>query len=222
MRITYNAPVILTYTFLCTGLLALSKLMDPIGESPGDLILDFFTAPGDFNPAIPAHYFRLFSHVLGHADWDHLIGNFTIILLIGPMIEEKYGTGRLLLMMTVTALVTGGLFTLFWDENLMGGSGVAFMLIILSSLTGFKQGRIPLTFLLVFGFFVGKEVLSALNQDNISQFAHIIGGICGGVFGFFFVKQDEEPPNPDREPLSPIEGDPLGLDDEPEQTHLPE
>jgi hypothetical protein len=28
--------------------------------------------------------------------------------------------------------------------------------------------------------------MSSLKADNISQFAHIIGGICGSVFGFAY------------------------------------
>ena len=42
-----------------------------------------------------------------------------------------------------------------------------------------------MTFILVVILFLGKEVIEALGDDNISQFAHIIGGILGGVFGFF-------------------------------------
>ena len=37
--------------------------------------------------------------------------------------------------------------------------------------------------------FLGKEVWQSLQADNISQFAHIAGGICGSLFGFSgFVK----------------------------------
>jgi rhomboid protease GluP len=36
--------------------------------------------------------------------------------------------------------------------------------------------------------FLVKEVSSAFAQDNISQFAHIIGGICGSFFGFLLTR----------------------------------
>ncbi|MEM6298750.1 MAG: rhomboid family intramembrane serine protease, partial [Bacteroidota bacterium] len=47
-----------------------------------------------------------------------------------------------------------------------------------------KAGQIPLTFILVALLYVGREVMAVLENDNISQFAHIIGGICGAAFGF--------------------------------------
>jgi len=31
--------------------------------------------------------------------------------------------------------------------------------------------------------FLGREVVDAFQPDQISQFAHIIGGITGGLFG---------------------------------------
>ena len=40
----------------------------------------------------PMTYVRLFTHVLGHVDWEHFIGNMMYILLLGPMLEEKYGS----------------------------------------------------------------------------------------------------------------------------------
>ncbi len=127
---------------------------------------------------------RLVTHVLGHASWTHLLGNFTLILLIGPMAEEKYGSGALLLMMFTTALVTGLLNVLLLDTGLYGASGIAFMLILLTSITNIRAGEIPLTFVLVILLFMVKEVFAAFQTDNISEFAHILGGICGAFFGF--------------------------------------
>jgi hypothetical protein len=40
------------------------------------------------------------------------------------------------------------------------------------------------TFILVALLFIGKEIIQSLNTDQISQFAHIIGGVCGSFFGF--------------------------------------
>ena len=77
---------------------------------------------------------------------------------------------------------------LLFNTGLLGASGVVFMLILLSSFTNVKSGNIPLTFILIIFLFMGKEVYTAFSQDNISQFAHILGGICGGVFGFKLIK----------------------------------
>ena len=58
------------------------------------------------------------------------------------------------------------------------------MMMIVSSITSVKQKEIPLTLILVFVIFVGKEIYSALfEQDSISQLTHIAGGFCGAYFG---------------------------------------
>jgi len=178
MKVTYNAPVVLTFTALCTMVLTVSQVMH------GDLIRSFFICYPHMDLADPYTYLRIFSHAAGHNDWTHLIGNFSFILLIGPILEEKYGSKRLLLMIVIAAGITGLLNTFFFPSALLGASGIVFMFIILVSFTNFKAGEIPLTFILVILLFLTKEIVTAFQQDSISQFAHIMGGICGSVFGF--------------------------------------
>lgn len=178
MRITYNAPVILTITFVCVAILGVDTFL-----GSNTLTRNFFTVYPTFRLGNPLDYFRVFSHSLGHANWAHLVSNFTFILLLGPILEEKYGSKMLLVMMFVTALVTGILNALFFTTALLGASGIVFMFIILSSVTNFRKGEIPLTFVLISVLFLGKEVIDIFKADNISQFAHIIGGVFGGVFG---------------------------------------
>jgi len=130
-------------------------------------------------------YIRLFGHVLGHADWEHFVNNFLIILLVGPMLEMKYGSKNMFYMIMITALTMGILNVVFFDTALLGASGVAFMLIILSSFVNIRKGSIPLTLILTASLYIGREVVAGLTEnDNISQFTHIAGGICGCVFGF--------------------------------------
>ncbi|MBN2509552.1 MAG: rhomboid family intramembrane serine protease [Spirochaetales bacterium] len=180
MKIRYNSPVILTLTFLSAAVLIIDTLTGM------QITLALFTAAprGYFAPGHPLSYFRLFSHILGHAGWDHLLANFTIILLIGPILEEKYRPSRLLFMILVTAVVTGILNLLFFDTALLGASGIAFMMIILGSITNIRKGEVPLTFILIVVLYLAKEVLMIAAADNISQTAHIAGGICGSLFGF--------------------------------------
>ncbi len=182
MRITYNSPVILTFTLICSAV-----MMADIAYIPG-ITETFFTIYPNMNPSDPVSTVRMVSHVIGHANWAHLVGNFTFILLLGPMLEEKYGSQTLLLMILVTALVTGLLNITLFHTALMGASGVVFMLILLSSFTNIRSGHIPLTFILVIVLFLGNEVVGALEHDNISQFAHVVGGICGSIFGYLFAR----------------------------------
>lgn len=179
MRITYNAPVTLTYALIATIALAADQL------TGGAIIPAFFSVGGSMNPANPLDYLRLFAHVIGHSGWDHLIGNFAFILLLGPILEEKHGKGRLLLMIAITALATGLMNVIFLDTGLYGASGVVFMMIILSSFARARDGDIPLTFILVVLLYLTREILAAFRTDTVSQFAHIVGGVVGSIFGFF-------------------------------------
>jgi len=62
---------------------------------------------------------------------------------------------------------------------------VVFMMILLSSFTNFTKGEVPLTFILVMAIYLGREVWAAVARaDNVSQFAHVIGGMVGSFFGF--------------------------------------
>jgi len=148
--------------------------------------MNWFMVPGrgSFNAGSFRNWVTILTHAAGHAHWPHLIGNFTLILLIGPMLEENYGSKPLLVMIVITALVTGILNVLLFRTFLLGASGVVFMMILLSSFTNFSKGEIPLTFILVLILYMGVQLIDSLGSDNISQFAHIVGGLCGSFFGF--------------------------------------
>jgi membrane associated rhomboid family serine protease len=181
MKIKYNAPVVLTFAFISAGVLILSQTLAP------NLTRLWFAAPGrgGFSPVNPRNWITLFTHVMGHANWTHLLYNFSFILLLGPILEESYGSLSLWVMILVTALTTGVLNVLLFSANLLGASGVVFMMILLVSFTNFTRGEIPLTFILVLILYLGREIIDAFGSDNVSQFAHIVGGFCGSLFGFF-------------------------------------
>ncbi len=180
MRLRYNSPVVLTFALLCALVLILDQyIWHSLAER-------FFSVPGhgSWSARDPLDWFRLVSHPLGHRSWAHLLGNMTIILLVGPMLEERHGGKSLILMMLVTALVTAVLNVLFFSHGLMGASGIAFMMILLSSFVNKGKGDIPLSFVLVAALFLGKEFAALGDSNDVSEFAHIIGGVMGAVFGF--------------------------------------
>jgi rhomboid protease GluP len=182
LRLRYNSPVILSFALVC----ALVLLIDQI--TGGQLIPAWFALEPAFNPGSFGSWLRLVTYVIGHQNWTHLISNFSFILLIGPVLEEKHGSGRLLAMMLVTALATAFLNLLLVHKGLYGASGIVFMLILLSSFTNIRQGEIPVTFILIVALYLVREFVNALTPDTVSQLAHIAGGIIGGLFGFFLSK----------------------------------
>ena len=107
-----------------------------------------------------------------------------MLLLVGPMLEEKYGSKTLLEMIVITAVITGLVNNMLFRSGLLGASGIVFMMIILSSVTSVKEGKIPLTLIVVVILYLGEQVAAGIfSADNISQLTHIVGGLCGGIFG---------------------------------------
>lgn len=176
----YNSVLILTFFFASFAVLILKYIT--LGKS-NDLLFSSYRS----SLLNPFTYIRLFTHILGHSDWKHFSGNFLYILLIGPMIEEKYETMNLLIMILITAGVTGIINHLSGKKKILGASGIVFMFIILSSFVNIEAGKIPITLILIFIFYIVNEILDGIfKDDNVSHVGHIIGAICGCVFGFMY------------------------------------
>jgi membrane associated rhomboid family serine protease len=180
LRITYNAPVVLTFALAATAVYLLPGSIDDPAS-----FKSWFMAYPHVGAYGMRGYVGLFTHILGHASWQHLIGNFMLILLTGPILEERHGSLRLLAMILVTALVTGLANAVLASHIVLGASGVAFMMILLASTANIRAGEIPLTFIAIAALYLGGELYrSFAAADNISHFTHLIGGAAGAAFGF--------------------------------------
>ncbi|WP_297721747.1 rhomboid family intramembrane serine protease [Intestinimonas sp.] len=179
IRISFNAPVVLWFAIIC----AVATLLNYLTNGAANQVI-FSTYHSSLGS--PLTYLRFVTHVFGHGDWTHLVGNMTYLLLLGPMLEEKYGSKTLVEVIAITAVVTAVANYLFFPTvALCGASGVVFAFILMSSFTSFKEGEIPLTFVLVAAFFIGREIIDGIFvTDQISNLAHIIGGIIGGLLGY--------------------------------------
>lgn len=178
-HLQYNSTLILSYFFISLGVLILSFLTK--GKSDDLFFCNYRSSI--FNPLT---YVRLFTHILGHSNWKHFSNNFLYILLIGPMIEEKYGTIPLLVMILITAGVTGVVNSIVGKKKILGASGIVFMFIVLSSFVNIEAGKIPITLILIFIFYIINEIMDGLfKKDNVSHLGHLTGAICGFIFGFY-------------------------------------
>ena len=178
VRLQYNSPVVLSFALVSFLVLILdfvtngrsNALLFSVRHTP---LTDLLTWP------------RFVLHVLGHSGYAHFIGNMMLILVVGPPLEERYGSRNLLWAIFVTALTAGIVQWLFFPKSaLMGASGIVFMMIVMSSLAGMKEGCIPLTLILVLVLYVGGEIVDGVVlSDNVSQLTHVIGGLCGAFLG---------------------------------------
>ena len=176
--IQYNAPT--TLNFALISFLVLIFHFATRGESTTKFFCVYRSSLTDL-----LTYPRFFTHVLGHSSFAHYSGNITLMLVLGPTLEERYGSRTILLSIIFTAFISGFLqWLLFPGAALLGASGIVFMMILMASLGGMRSGGIPLTLILVFAIYIGQEVVTAVTAtDNISHLTHIIGGICGAVIG---------------------------------------
>lgn len=180
-KLQYNSPVILTFVILSAAALLMGELTH--GETTRLLFSTYRSAWTD-----PLTYLRLFTHVLGHSGVTHFTGNMLMILVLGPMVEERYGSQHTFFLIAFTALATGIVhYFVAPAAALLGASGIVFMLIFLASLAGMRKNTIPMTLILVAVVYFGQEIYSGLfTPDNISHLTHIVGGCCGTVLGIMF------------------------------------
>lgn len=178
IRLQYNSPVVLSFALVSLGALLLGKLTN--GWTTTYLFSVWHSSLTDI-----LTYPRFILHVLGHTDFNHYIANMMMILVVGPGLEEKYGSMNLLSAIVFTALVSGLVHWIFFPGTaLLGASGIVFMMIVMASLAGMRDGYIPITLILVLVLYLGNEIVDGIVlSDNVSQLTHIIGGICGAFMG---------------------------------------
>ena len=188
LRVSFNAPAVLGFTALCL----LAQVLNLITAGGSNRLI--FSVYGA-SLLDPLTWVRCFAHAAGHVDWSHLIGNMMYILILGPMLEEKYGSRNLIWVMVITAGVTGLLnMILFPNVRLLGASGIVFAFIVLASITVKDNNAIPLTFILVVVLYLGQQIYEGLfTRDNVSQLAHIAGGITGAVLGYLLNRGGKRP-----------------------------
>lgn len=186
LRLTFNAPVVLFFAALCLLATILSYLT--AGKSTELFFMTYHSSL-----LSPLTYIRFVTHIFGHEGWEHFIGNMSYILLLGPMLEEKYGSKKIVEVIIITALVTSLInYLFFWHTALYGASGIVFAFILLSSFTSFREGEIPITFILVAMIYLGQEIYNSIVlNNNISYMAHILGGVIGGIIGFSINKKSK-------------------------------
>jgi len=179
IKIVVNAPVVLTFSAICVLALLLGELTK--GASTNAVFSVYRSSLAN-----PLTYIRFFGHVFGHSGIEHLVGNLMTILILGPMLEDRYGGKVIAMTIAVTAFITGlANFIFFPNTQLLGASGVVFAFILLASFTSFRDREIPLTFILVACMYLGQQIYQGIsNEDNISQFTHVVGGLTGSVIGY--------------------------------------
>jgi len=180
-KVKYNSPVILSFVILCL----VSTIAGLITNGYATEVF-FSVYRGSIHGIVSG--LRVITHVFGHVDLEHFISNAMFLLLLGPLLEEKYGSKTICKLIIFTAIITGIIHCILWNNTLLcGASGIVFAFIVLSSFTAFEDGEIPLTFIFIIILFLGNELYDAIIiRDNISNLSHILGGLVGAVIGYLY------------------------------------
>lgn len=181
--VSFDAPATLIFSIISLLIFLLSREFFPS-------LISFFSAPSAqgtehaFNWTNPLQYTRFLFHVLGNTSWPVFASDLAFILLLGPQLEQRFGSVVIMLMACVTALVSGLLNAAFSTSLLMGGTGIAFMMILLAAFTSIDKSSIPLSFLFAAVLFLFRELYYAVDTSSLSNFAHLAGGLAGSALGF--------------------------------------
>ncbi|MGN0650088.1 MAG: rhomboid family intramembrane serine protease [Oscillospiraceae bacterium] len=181
-KLSYNSPVILTFAGICLVFLIIDMI------TSGWFHKMFLVCYGHPSLLDPLTYVRTLLYIFGHSGVQHFANNMIMLLLVGPVVEEKYGSWNTAVMILITGLASGILNSIFFSSGVIGASGIVFLMIILSAFTNMKRGEIPLSLILVSAIYLGQEVWNAIAypNDGISQFGHIMGGLFGLGFGIYY------------------------------------
>lgn len=183
----FAAPVISTYALSCLVLMALCSLLP---QGIANQLISWFHSPNTvgFSSTEIKSYVQLVSHVIGHKNWAHLTVNLPLLLLLGVVVEQHYGSAVVLKLIFVTAVISSLTSFFVFQTALLGASGIVFLLITLCVFVRKDSHRIPIEAFLVAIFFTTQELINSVRKDEVAQFAHIIGAGVGFCYGLWFQK----------------------------------
>ncbi len=184
INIDIDAPVTVTFSMISILLFVLDSFV--VKGKWTALFMSSPAAGGDFLfvPNKVLSYVRLVMYSFSAVSWEVLITNLIFILLLGPSMEERYGSVIIGLMMLVSALFSGVLNACFCKNSIVGCTPIVFMMIFLNSFLSFSKKKIPSSFVLVFILFIVREIFVKNPNGVVGIFIGIAGGLCGSLFAF--------------------------------------
>ena len=188
LNFVFDAPVTISFCLISVILFAVNQFAFK-GSLDGRILSSPTTLAGPvpFIVSNPASYFRLFLYAFSAQDWILLFTNLMFLLMLGPSQEERYGSVVIGIMMGVSIIFSGVLNACFCETSLKGCNCVIFMMIFLNSFMSFSKKKIPSSFVIIFIFYIVKEILQ-VSDKRLSGIVGLIiciaGGLCGSLFAF--------------------------------------
>lgn len=185
LKLSYDAPVTLTFSLVCIVLFLVDNFL--LKNFLGQHIFCSPTAakgPYPFSFSEFISYPRLILYVFGSKSFVLLFTNLIYILLLGPSVEEQYGSVVIGIMIAVSALFSGVLNASFCSATLQGTAPIVFTMIFLNAFMTFSRRKIPVSFIVVMILYILIGCLDKEANGFIGTIVNMAGGLCGSLFAF--------------------------------------
>lgn len=185
LKFSYDAPVsqtfvILSFVIFLIDLFALKFKLNTtylISPTSSQGVLPFVFSD-------PLSWARIFLYIFGGKDQVVLVTNLLLVILIGPTMEERYGSVIIGIMFFVSALFSAVLNTLVCKNGMSGCGSVVFMLLILNAMMFFTKKTISATSITMIVLFVCREFFIKNDNGIAGSLITLAGGLCGSLFAF--------------------------------------
>lgn len=179
-----NSPVILVIIFLSLCICVVQNLVD------SDSLKNLFSAPGmqgspvAFNFKNPLDYLRIFVHILGCSGFQTLAINILFLLILGPSIEDRFGSPFIAIMILICSIVTSVVNVCFFSTVTQGLGSIVWALFLLTAFPAENRKVLPFAALMAVIILIAKDVSSIFVFKNYSVIPQFIGGVSGSLISF--------------------------------------
>jgi rhomboid protease GluP len=171
--VTFNCPITLAF------LVVVFIVQLAFQTNFSDLFHNLFSVSKPFEWANSSSYLSLLLFVFSDdGKWQNISNPLLLIVLIGPIVEERVGPIQLVVAGIATTLITSLLHAILFSSNLYGPTCLAYMLVFMASYVNVRKGHAPLSFILVLVLVV---LVSAdqWTEDLRTAFPMITGSLMG-------------------------------------------
>lgn len=185
LKFSYDAPVTITMALLLLVLFMIDSL---IIKSP--VIAKFLMAPTTASGTVPFAFsspkalLGVLLHIFSYTDLSQLLCDVVFLLLLGPFMEERYGSVIIGIMIFVASLFSGVLNACFCKAPVSGAACVVFMLILLDFLMSLSKKKIAAASLFALIIFVVRLATAKSENGFVDVVIVMAGGLCGSLFAF--------------------------------------
>lgn len=180
LKFSYDAPVSQSFVLISLVIFILDFFVLNLKLNQNYLL----TPTPVFSIRDPLVILRTIIYIFGETDKVYLFTNLLFIILIGPVMEERYGSVIIGIMFFVAAFVTGSMSACFCKVAYRGCSSVVFMLLLLNAMMFFTKKTISATSITMVVLFICREFFIANPNGVVGTLIILAGGLAGSLFAF--------------------------------------